>query len=152
MELEYDFEEDSELTFAPVHTLSDDSKPYAAHSSVSSLHPMPTRRRRAILRWILLGLHVLLFAGAVFGFGVISSMLDDTQLLNAVRFGVPAWALIVVAHLLLVFLLDARESWAYARRERLRREEIEAQIKRSQMLQQFFDRPNKEPAEELYPL
>lgn len=86
-------------------------------------YPIPAERKRGILRWILMASHALLFAGVVFGYPQLEQQFPEIFADNMVRLGITAWGVAVVAHLLLVALLDVREGIVRARVDRRRRDE-----------------------------
>lgn len=94
-----------------------------------TFHPMPSRPKRGAVRWILLALHALLFAGVVFGYPTLVEINSDIFTGNTFRLGVPVWGLVVVGHTVLVALLDLREDIIHTRKERRWRREYERQQK-----------------------
>lgn len=88
---------------------------------------MPTERKRGTLRWWLLFFHAVLFAVVVFAY---PSLIEN----DPVRFtdsnlwlALTAWGVLIVAHLVVVALLDMMEGVRRTRRDRIRRREYEQQ-------------------------
>lgn len=104
----------------------DDSTPAARRRTDPAPHfyPLPGQRKRTVMRWLVFLLHTLTLAGAVF-------LLPDlpttpNEMGNWLRLLLPAWAVLLAAHLLLVGLLDLREGVIFARRARRRRRMMQA--------------------------
>lgn len=85
--------------------------------------PIPTQKQRGIFRWVLMLFHGLLFAGVVFGYPLLLDLAPDVFDDNIARLGIPVWGLLVVAHVVLVAMIDVREGIVQARRDRRRRQE-----------------------------
>lgn len=81
--------------------------------------PFPGARRRNVLRWVLLGIHVLPFALVVF---LVSPGGDTLPFLkgNMGHLIISVWALVVLLHGAIVVLLDLREGIVFARQQRRR--------------------------------
>jgi len=99
----------------------------------------PPEVKRGMLRWILLLIHAVPFALVIFVYPELQLRIPDVLYNNITWPLLSGWALLLIAHMVVVILLDLRESVVYSRRERRRRREYEAmrqQYQRQQMSQQ----------------
>ena len=86
----------------------------------------PPEVKRGTLRWILLWVHAVPFAIVVFAYPILEANNPDVILNNLTWPLLSGWGLLLVAHLIIVALLDLRESIVFTRRERRRRREYQA--------------------------
>lgn len=98
----------------------------------------PPEVKRGTFRWILLLIHAIPFAFVVFAYPEFELRYADVLYNNITWPLLSVWALLLIAHLVIVALLDVRESVVFTRRERRRRREYEAmrnQYQRQQIAQ-----------------
>jgi hypothetical protein len=92
----------------------------------ANFHPMPPRAKRGILRWILLFFHALPFVGLVFAYSTLAESAPAIFSGSLPWLIILIWAIVLLAHLLLVILLELREGIVFSFRERRRRKHYEA--------------------------
>ena len=108
-------------------------------------YPTPAPPKRGILRWLILTLHTCALALLIY---LIPSLTDAGILdSNAARIIIPIWAGILIAHLMLVVVLDVWEDIVRAFTERRRRREFERQQKRQNLLRRISAENNTADAE-----
>lgn len=85
-------------------------------------YAMPTKHKRSTLRWVLLALHAIPFAALIFAYPSLLERYPHILNDNLVKLAIPAWAGLLILHLLLASVLEIRENAVYERRERERRQ------------------------------
>ncbi|MFW5692295.1 MAG: hypothetical protein ACOCX3_02975 [Chloroflexota bacterium] len=130
------------IDFQQTDDTTSGSRPYVStwRGPAPRFYPMPSRRKRGVLRWLLLGLHLLPFVLIVAFYPSISDSIADIRTANLVRLGLPVWALVLILHLLIVCVLDVREGILFGRRERQRRR-MNIEQNRERMMHQLYARP-----------
>ena len=87
-------------------------------------NPLPSRRNRGILRWLLLALNGIGLALFIFFY---PDLLEYNPVMfadNDVRLAVIGWGLFLIAHLIFVSLLEVRENVINARTYRRRQRDF----------------------------
>ncbi|PJF21575.1 MAG: hypothetical protein CUN56_10360 [Phototrophicales bacterium] len=104
---------------------------------MTSFVPMPSKRKRGVLRWVIFAVHMLPFALIILLYPTLEALFANTML----RLGMLSWGMLVVLHLIIVSVLDFRENIQFYRRERARQQMIAAQKKRQRMMSQLYVTP-----------
>lgn len=99
--------------------------------------PMPGRRKRGVLRWLLLAFNTLPFALIILLYPALESFFANSFL----RLVLLTWACLIVLHMIVVAAIDLRESLAFSQRERERRRMIRTQKNRQRMMNQLYATP-----------
>ncbi len=85
-------------------------------------NPLPSRRNRGVLRWVLLALNGVGLGLFIFFYPSLVEYHPTVFADNDVRLAVIGWGLFLLFHLTLVSLLEVRENvinaWMYRRRQR----------------------------------